>query len=122
MTVPLLSDTQLWLVRLYLAVVYGLERELHPHEREAVAGLLCRWQPTLTVEAAEAVVDTAHVACRSDPGLDVGALARRIGTVLSPAMRRRVLSDLGRVATADGHVTLSEASAIARVRAVWAGL
>lgn len=117
MDVPTLPDRLQRLVLLYLAVAYGTDRVLDPHERATAAALLDRWSPGLTSEAALAVVDTAHTAARAGLADDIEALARAVGQDLAPALRRRVLADLGQVARSDGHLSVDEASAIARVRA-----
>ena len=116
--VPTLSNPLQGLVLLYFAVTNGDDE----HERAAAAELLQRWDSTLDDEAARAVVDTACLATRSGLAADVDTLARQLGPSLSPAWRRRVLSDLGRLAQADGHVTVGEAHVISRVRSSWASL
>ncbi len=116
MEVPTLSNPLQDLVLLYFAVTNGDDE----HERAAAAALLQRWDSALDAEAARAVVDTACVATRSGLAADVDTLAKELGSSLSPEWRRRVLSDLGRLAQADGHVTVGEAHVIGRVRASWA--
>ena len=119
MDVPASPDVFHRVVLLYLAVGYGADHDFDPHERQTVATLLCRWHPGLSEGAAHGIVDTAYAAARAGLADDVDALARSVGAELSPAVRRRVLSDLGRVALADGHLSVSEADVIARVRAAW---
>ena len=103
------------LVLLCLAVSNGDDE----HERSAAAALLQDWEPALGPEAARAVVDTACAATRSGLAADIDTLARELGPALSPEWRRRVLTDLGRLAQADGHVSVGEAHMIGRVRSAW---
>jgi uncharacterized tellurite resistance protein B-like protein len=107
------------LVLLYFALAYGTDRDLHPMERQAIVLLVRRWRPEATLDEAEAVVDAAFAAVRSAPSESPEALAEALAPALTPRMRRRVLADLGRVAKADGWLSLREASLIARVRQLW---
>lgn len=119
MDATLIPDSLHRLVLLYLAVGYGADQDFDLHERQTVSTLICRWQPGLSDEAAAGVVDTAYAAAQAGLADDLDALARSVGADLSPTLRRRVLSDLGRVALADGHLSVSEGHLIARVRAAW---
>ncbi len=120
MNTPVLPDHLHQLVHLYLAMGHGSGRDLDPHERQTAIVLLRRWLPTIDEDAAKALVDTAHAATRSGVSRDVEAIARDLRPWLSPALRQRVVSDLGQLARADGHLSMDEARKIRRVRAVWA--
>ena len=121
MNAPTLPDHLHQLVLLYMALVYGEDHDLDPHERQTVITLLRRWMPEVDEAAAAAVVDTARTATRSGSAIDVEALARDLRPRLSLALRRRVVSDLGKLARSDGHLSLKEAALIRRIRAVWHG-
>lgn len=107
------------LVLLHLALAYGTDHDLHPMERHAIVRLIHRWMPDADRSQVEGTVDAAFTAIRSAPPESPEALAEELAPVLSPQLRRRVLADLGRVAKADGWLSLREASLIARVRQIW---
>ena len=119
MNAPILPEHLSQLLQLYMAVGYEDDPDLDPHERQTAVALLRRWMPGVDEAAAEAVVDTARTASRS--GVDVDALARDLRQALTPAARRRVVSDLGQIARADGHLSVREARAIQRIRWAWGG-
>lgn len=116
----MLPDHLQQLVHLYLAMGYGTGHDLDPHERQTAVTLLRRWMPEVEEDAARAVVDTAYTATRSGTSSDIEAIARDLRPILSPALRQRVVSDLGQLARADGHLSVGEATLIRRVRSVWA--
>lgn len=107
------------LVLLYLAVAYGADHDFAEAERRTVVHLARRWDPGLDGEALQAIVDTALVAMRQFDG-DVETLAHDLHARLTPETRRTVLADLGRIATADGYISVEEADVIARIRSAWA--
>lgn len=86
-----------------------------PHERQRAIELARRWAPEAEAPYVSAMVDTAYVAVRS--GVDVEAIAEELCEKLSREACLRLVSDLGRIAQADGHLSLHEAQMIARVRA-----
>ena len=120
MKTPVLPDHLHRLVQLYLAMGHQTHHDLDPHERETAVMLLRRWMPTVDTDAAAAVVDTVHMATRSGVSGDIESIARDLHPVLSPEVRQRVVSDLGQLARADGHLSMNEAHMIRRVRSVWA--
>ena len=103
-------------VHLYLAVADTVSRTHDPNERQVAIDLAHRWAPNDCAENIEAVVDTAYVAARF--GLDVERIASELRKTLSYDDCVRLLADLGRIAQADGHLTVREAQVIARIRAV----
>lgn len=105
------------LVLLYLSVAYESDQNFDPAEQNAVLGLLRQWMPNQTADEAEALVDTTFQAVRSGRKNDPALLARSLGAVLPPHLHRRVLTDLGQIARADGFLSVEEASVIRRVRA-----
>ena len=104
------------LVLLYLSVAYESDHNFDPAEQHAVLGLLRRWVPQQEQEETERLLDTAFQALRGGVKHDLEALAQRLGAVLSAPLRRRVLTDLGQIARADGFLSVEEASIIRRVR------
>ena len=119
MNAPTLPDHLHQLILLYMAMGYGSDHDLDPHERQTAVALLRRWMPEVDEDAAEAIVDTARTATRSGVSADIESLARDLRPRLSPTLRQRVMSDLGRLARADGHLSVNEATMIRRVRSVW---
>lgn len=116
---PTVSRQQLPnIVLLYLAVAKADGGGLDAHEREMAVELARQWAPDVPVTEVEAVVDTARVAVRSADVLDVTALAEDLYRDLPPGSGLRLLSDLGLIARADGHLTRDEAAAIGRARSV----
>ncbi|MEP0546454.1 MAG: TerB family tellurite resistance protein [Rhodothermales bacterium] len=113
---PIAADDLHTLVLLYLSVAYESDRNFDPAEHHIVLRLLRWWMPDLTTSDAEAIVDTAHKAVRSGMSDSPDVLARTMGAALSPKLRRRVLSDLGQIAQADGFLSVEEASTIRRIR------
>ena len=107
------------LAQLYLCVGYGADQNFQPEEHEAAVTLLAEWFPDLEPGDADAIVRAAWVATRSGLAAPPEEIAHRLASSLDSERRRHVLSDLGRVARADGHLSESEASVIARVRAAW---
>ena len=107
------------LVLLYLTVAYGADHDFGEAERRTVVHLAARWAPELNPETVAAVVDTAFVAVRGF-GDDVNDLAQELGGILPRNIQRMVLADLGRIASADGHISPEEADVIARIRSAWA--
>ncbi len=106
------------LVLLYLSVAYEADRNFDPAEHQMVLSLIRQWVPNMRPAEAEGVVDTAFSALRGGMTDDLETLARALGAVLTPKLRRRVLTDLGQIARADGFLSVEEASMIRRVRAV----
>lgn len=117
--IPLSPDHLRDLVLLYLAVGYGDAGTLATAEHDAIVELALQWAPPQRRDATRAIVDTASVASRSGLVGDVDAIARALLPALPPPHRQRALSDLARVARADGGLSVSEASLIGRVRSVW---
>ena len=116
-THPTVSRQQLPnIVLLYLSVARADGAGLDVHEREMAVRLAQQWAPEVPVAEVEAVVDTARVALRSGGDLDVAALAEELYRDLPPGAGLRLLSDLGLIARADGHLTRDEAAAISRAR------
>ena len=107
------------LAELYLSVGYGADQNFQPEEHEAAVTLLTEWFPDLEAAEADGIIRAAWAATRSGLAASPEVLAHRLAGSLDPELRRHVLSDLGRVARADGHLSESEASVIARVRAAW---
>lgn len=105
------------LVLLYLSVAYETDKNFVSTEHDTILRIVHRWVPSMTMDEIDGVVDAAHEAIRSGTAETPETLARAVGTNLSPAMRRRVLSNLGQVARADGYLSISEARVIRRVRA-----
>ncbi len=105
------------LVLLYLAVAYGADTVFDPAERRAVIDLVRRWFTYLEPATVEGIVDTAFIAARANPDLE--ALTAELGDALTPALRHRVLADLGVIARADGSLSVDEAQVIARIRHAW---
>jgi uncharacterized tellurite resistance protein B-like protein len=105
------------LVLLYLAVAYETDDHFDPAEHQTVLRLLRRWMPEMTVAEANSVVETALKALRGGMTQKPETLARAVGTNLTPELRRRVLSNLGQVARADGYLSVHEARVIRRIRA-----
>ncbi|MEL6443285.1 MAG: TerB family tellurite resistance protein [Bacteroidota bacterium] len=107
------------LVLLYLAVTYGQDRTLHPREEAAIVHLVQRWVPRLSGAQVRSVVTTALTAYRGGTLCNVDCLAASLAEWLDEATRLAVLADLGRVARADGVLSLEEAATIRRIRSVW---
>ncbi|MDT0631027.1 TerB family tellurite resistance protein [Rubrivirga sp. S365] len=104
-------------VHLYLAVADTASGEHEPHERQLAIDLMRRWEPRCDEEAIEAIVDTAYVAARS--GYEVDRIVGELREALSFEDRNRLLADLGRIARADGHLTLREAEIIGQIRSAF---
>lgn len=119
---PLAADDLHNLVLLYLAVAYEADNNFDPAEHHTILRLLRRWMPGLPPADADAVLNTAFSALRSGMTLDLESLAQAVGAVLSARLRRRVLTDLGQIARADGFLSVQEASTIRRVRAALGAL
>ena len=104
-------------VHLYLAVTDTDSVDHEPHERQLAIDLMRRWEPRCDAEAIEAIVDTAYVAARS--GYEVDRAITELRETLSFEDRNRLIADLGRMARADGHLTLREAEVIGQIRAAF---
>ncbi len=116
---PTLSPQQLPnLVLLYLTVARADAEALDVHERELALQLACQWAPEADVADVKAMVDTACLAARSGIGQDVEALVEELCGALGADARLRLLSDLGLMARADGHLTQPEAEVISRARSI----
>lgn len=102
-------------VQLFIAVTDSAGRLPEAHERHRAIDLARRWAPGETPERVAAIVDTAYVAARG--GVDVERVAREVCEDISHEDCLRLLSDLGRIAQADGHLSVHEARVIARIRA-----
>jgi uncharacterized tellurite resistance protein B-like protein len=105
------------LVLLYLSVAHDTDKNFVSTEHDTILRIVHRWVPSMTIDEINDVVDAAHEAIRNGTAETPETLARAVGTNLTPEMRRRVLSNLGQVARADGYLSLSEARVIRRVRA-----
>lgn len=106
------------LVLLYLAVARADADVLDAHERDLALQLALKWAPGVALADVEATVDTACLAARSGLGLDVEALAEEVRAILPHEAQLRLLSDLGLMARADGHLTQREAEVIGRARSL----
>lgn len=113
---PISADDLHHLVLLYLSVAYEADHSFDPSEQHTILRLVRQWMPSLAPAEANGVVATALTALQSGMTGPPETLARAVGTGLTPALRRRVLADLGRVARADGFLTVQEARVIRRVR------
>lgn len=111
------ADRLAQVVHLYLAVADTRSGDHEPHERQLAIDLMRRWEPRCDTEAIEAIVDTAYVAARS--GYEVERIVGDLRETLSFEDRNRLLADLGRIARADGHLTLREAEIIGQIRAAF---
>jgi uncharacterized tellurite resistance protein B-like protein len=116
---PLSPDHVHQLVLLYLALAYGTDHDLHPAEQQAIVELVGRWAPDYERRRVEAVVEAAYTAMRGGVHESAEALAQGLRPLLSPDLRRQVLTDLGVVAKADGWLSIREAALIGRVRSLW---
>ena len=112
-----LTERLTQMIHLYLAVADTDSGEHEPHERQLAIDLMRRWEPGCDADAIEAIVDTAYVAARS--GRDVERIVGELRQTLSFEDRNRLLADHGRMARADGHLTLREAEVIGQVRAAF---
>lgn len=106
------------LVLLYLTVARADAEALDVHEREFALQLACQWAPDVDAADVKAMVDTACLAARSGLGQDVEALVEELCESLDADARLRLLSDLGLMARADGHLTQAEAEVIGRARSI----
>lgn len=88
-----------------------------PAERDLVIRLAQRWATDTARTDIEAVVETAALAIRSGLHRTPKALARDLCETLQDDCKR-LLSDLGALARADGHLTQHEAETISLVRTV----
>lgn len=116
------SDHLYPLVLLYLAVAYEPDQTLDPRERQEAIRLAGQWVSGLEPERTHEVVDAAITATRSGHRPELETLARELGEALGPDHRRRVLTDLGQIARADGYLSTGEAGLISRIRAIWGSL
>ena len=105
------------LVLLYLSVAYETDDHFDPTEHRTVLRILRRWRPEMTLTEANSLVDTAFKALRGGTAEDPETLARAVGSNLTPEQRRRVVTNLGQIARADGFLSVSEARVIRRIRA-----
>jgi len=103
-------------VHLLLSVVHASELPPEPHERSRAIELARSWAPDQSTASIEAIVDTAYVAARK--GIDVEAFARDVAVIIGHEGTLRLLSNLGQIAQADGHLELREARVIGRIRAI----
>ena len=106
-------------VHLLLAVAGASDHPPEAHERQRAIELARGWSPDLDTGSVEAIVDTAYVAGRG--GIHLEVVACDVARVIGPEGTLRLLSNLGRIAQADGHLELREAMVIARIRAVLHG-
>ena len=104
------------LVLLYLSVAYEADHHFDPAERHTILLLIHQWRPALAPAEANGIVDTALTALQSGMTAPPETLARAVAAMLAPELRRRVLTDLGQVARADGFLSVQEARIIRRVR------
>lgn len=116
---PALSERLTQVVHLYLAVAHTEFGAHEPHERQLAVQLSQQWAPRCAQAEIEAVVDTAYVAARSGFSEGFEAIAEDLCRELPPTLCTRLLTDLGLMARADGHVTLQEARVISLVRAAF---
>lgn len=114
---PLGADDLHTLVLLYLSVAYESDHNFDPAEQQAVLSLLRWWMPNTKAKEAKRLIETAFNAVRGGMKHDLERLARTLGARLPAELQRRVLTDLGQIARADGYLSFEEASAIRRVRA-----
>ena len=115
--VPLSTVDLQRLVLLYLSLAYETDKSFDPAEHNTILRIVHRWMPEMTIAELNEVVETAHNALRGGMAEKPETLARAVGTNLSLEMRRRVLTNLGQVARADGYLSINEARVIRRVRA-----
>ena len=105
------------LVALYLTMTHDGGYYLDPHDRELAVQLARRW--TAEPASVEDLVDTTFMAVRSGAAPSMNDLAHRLCDALPEAVCHELLSDLGRLALANGHASRQMAEAIRQVRAIW---
>lgn len=116
---PLVPQAQLHnVVSFYLSVLDAEAEGCDPRERQLTIDLVRRWVPGTSTAEVGAMVDTASHAARSGVHLDAEAVAAALCEALPLAGRRRLLSDLGLLARADGHLMQRKAEAIATARSL----
>ena len=108
-------------IHLYLAVARAEDGDQDPHERQLAVLLSQQWVPRCDPSEIEAIVDTAYVAARAGFNEEFESIARELRDELSPSLCTRLLTDLGLMARADGHLTVEEARVIGAVRAAIEG-
>lgn len=114
-----LSDRLTRVVHLYLAVCETSSGDQDLHKRQLTVQLSQQWAPECEREEIEAVVDTAFLAARSGFSGTVEAVAKALCDELPSEMCTRLLTDLGLIACADGHLTYEEARIIGLVRSAF---
>ena len=111
----LVSPLQLHnVILLYLSVIDTETWRWEPRERQLAIHLARKWAPA--IPDIEAVVDTAFLAVRSGLRFDPEAVAGDLCASFCHDARLQLISDLGLLARAGGHLTRREAEAIALAR------
>lgn len=112
---PLLLD----LAVLYRALAYGADGDLDARETDAMRAALEAWVPGQDPAGVSHALREAQL---SDPGVvGIGVVLERIAGRLDARGRARVVSDLRRVAEADGRVTGNERDLVGLVERVLGG-
>ncbi len=115
------SDFLVSIVHLYLSVCETATGDQELHKRQLAVRLSQQWAPECDPAEVEAVVDTAFVAARSGFSETAETIAETLHNELSPEMCARLLTELGLLACADGHLTRQEARVISLVRMAFQG-
>ena len=113
---PLLLD----LAVLYRALAYGADGDLDARETDAMRAALEAWVPGQDPAGVDHALREAALVDVSIVGL--GAVLERVGHRLDGPDRARVLTDLRRVAAADGRVTRGEDDLIGWVEKALGGV
>ena len=112
---PLLLD----LAVLYRALAYGADGDLDARETDAMRAALEAWVPDQDPAGVSHALREAQL---SDPGVvGLGVVLERIAGRLDAQGRARVVSDLRRVAEADGRVTGNERDLVGLVERALGG-
>ena len=112
---PLLLD----LAVLYRALAYGADGDLDARETDAMRAALEAWVPGQDPAGVSHALREAQL---SDPGVvGLGVVLERIAGRLDAQGRARVVSDLRRVAEADGRVTGNERDLVGLVERALGG-
>lgn len=106
------------LALIFIALAYGTDDDLTPEELATITDILQDWRADLPVEEAQEIVMEA-VAVYMDDRNEVGRSVEALREQLSAEHQRRALSDLVRVAEADGVLLGAEQDLIGRLASAW---
>lgn len=104
----------------YLAVLYGVDESHRPVNRHMLAHTLREWYPEKNPILIDHVIREALLSFLNRPNpLEIRQVVARLGVVMAPDQKRRMLADLAELVTTNPPVTGSALACLDYAMQTW---